>query len=263
MSPGVVSLGAAAFALWTLGYPDSGLRLSRDGIALAEELAYPPGLAMAQVYACGVHGFCGDWATVRELAEATLAISDEHGLPYWYTAGLVNRGRALVHQGRVEDGIASIRRGIDDSREMGAEAFVVLQLAMLGEAYLEAGLIQEGLNTADEALEIARRTGELFFAPEAWRLKGECLSKTDSQETNAVDAALDEAQTACRRALGLAREQEARSLELRAAMSLYRIQRQAGRSGDDDRLVAQLYHSFDEGHETRDLKEARSLLGIP
>jgi len=203
MSPGVVSLGALAFVLWSLGYPERALDVSLDGIAVAEELAYPPGLAMAQVYACGAHGFCGDWATVRELAEATLEISEEHGLPYWYTAGLVNRGRALVHQGEVEAGITSIGRGIDESREMGAEAFTVLQLTMLAEACLEAGLVREGLNATEEALGIARRTGEEFFAPEAWRLKGICLAGSTSCRASFDDAQTDEAESAIRRALAL------------------------------------------------------------
>jgi adenylate cyclase len=263
MSPGVVSLGVLAFTLWALGYPGRALDVSLEGIALAEKLAYPPGLAMAQVYACGTHGFCGDWAKVRELAEATLVISEEHGLPYWYTAGLVNRGRALVHQGEIEDGIAGIEHGIDESREMGAEAFTVLQLTMLAEACLEAGLFREGLTAAEEALEIARRTGERFFASEAWRLKGECLSETVSRETSRSDAAVGEVQSAFLHALALAQEQKARSLQLRAAMSLCGLERRQGRSRENDRLLADLYHSFDEGHDTSDLREARSLLGIP
>jgi len=263
MSPGVVSLGALAFVLWALGYPERALDVSLDGIALADELAYPPGLAMAQVYACGAHGFCGDWAKVRELAEATLMISEEHGLPYWYTAGLVNRGRALVHQGNVEAGVISMRQGIDRSREMGAEAFTVLQFTMLAEACLEAGLVREGLSAAEEGLDIARRTGELFFAPEAWRLKGECLSKTGEQQTEGSVAVGTEAKAAYRRAMELARDQEARSLELRAAMSLCRSERSQGRSSNTDPLLMGLYHSFDEGHDTWDLRQARTLMGIP
>jgi len=263
MSPGVLSLGTLALTLWALGYPDRALKASLDGIGLAEELAYPPGLAMAQVYACAAHGFCGDWAKVRELAEAVLVISEEHGLPYWYTAGLVHRGRALVQQGEVEAGVASMRRSIEESREMGAEAFIVLQFTMLAEAYLQAGLAEEGLAAAEEALEIEHRTGERFFASEAWRLKGECLSKTVSRETCGFDAAVGEVQSAFLHALALAQEQKARSLQLRAAMSLCGLERRQSRSQKSDLLLADLYHSFDEGHDTHDLREARSLLGIP
>lgn len=252
LEPGVMSLAALSWVLWMLGYPEQALAPSREAMALAEALAYPPGVAVAQLYTSAFHIFRRDWQAVQESAEAVLRISTRHGLVYWRTAGLVCRGRAVAQRGALEEGIAQIDQGLADGRDMGAEAFTVLQYVLLAESYRKAGRWGQGLAAVDEALRIAQHTGERFYQPEAHRLKGELLRMLTEDET--------EVEACFRRAIELARRQAAKMLELRAAMSLCRLWREQGKREKARQTLAEVYGWFTEGFDTRDLKEARALL---
>ncbi len=252
MEPGVMSLAALAWVLWMLGYPEQALARSREALALAEALAYPPGVAMAHSYASGFHTSRRDWRAAQESAEAVMRISAKHGLLYWRTAGLVCRGRALVHRGAFEEGIAHIHQGLAEGRDMGAEVLTVLQFVLLAEACGEAGRIEEGLVAAEDALDVVRHTGERFYEPEAHRLRGELLWALTG------DGA--EAEACFRRAIKLAQRQGARMLELRAVVSRCRMWRELGRWEAARRTLAEVYGWFTEGFDTPDLREAREML---
>jgi len=181
-----------------------------------------------------------------------MALSTEQGFPYWLAMGTIVRGWALALQGQAEEGIAQIRQGLTAYRATGAEGARPYFLTLLAEAYAQRGQAEEGLAVVSEALETVEATGERFYEAELHRLQGELSLQ--------LPTPLVEAEACLQRALALARRQQAKSLELRAAMSLSRLwQRQGQRDAARD-LLAPLYGWFTEGFDTADLQEARALL---
>jgi len=264
LEPGVLSLAARSWVLWLLGYPAQAVTRSQEAMALAETLAYPPGIAMAQSYACGLYVFIRQWPRVQTLAEAVLHVSDEHGLRYWRTAGLVCRGWALAQQGSKEDkeeGTAQIRQGIEASRAMGTDVLGVFQNTLLAEGYGKAGQVKEGLAAIEDVLgnvsaHRTRQSGERFYEPEAHRIKGVLLL----MRAEAGNEARGKAEACFWRAIESAREQAAKMLELRATMSLCRLWQQQGKREAARRILQEIYDWFTEGFDTYDLQEARTIL---
>jgi predicted ATPase len=231
------------------------LKRSQEALALAQELSHPLSLAFAQFFASIFQAFRRDVQLAQELAEACIRISTEYGFPYWLAAGMSLRGWALVEQGQTEAGIAQIRQGIADYQATGAELGRSHQLISLAEAYGKVGQVEEGLTALDEALIIVQRTGEGFCEPEAHRLKGELLWIQGKAEA--------EVETCFQRAIKVARQQNAKSWELRAMMSLCRLWHSQGSQGKREearKRLAEIYGWFSEGFDTADLKEAKRLL---
>ena len=252
LDPGVMSLSAMSWTLWALGYPEQALQRSRKAMALAQELSHPLNLALAQVYAGTLHAFCRDWQTAQELAETCIRLSTEQGFPYWITGGFICGGWALAEQGQAEEGVAQIRQGIAGLRATGTELLTVFGLAVLAEAYRKAGQAEEGLAALAEALATAHRNGERWYEAEVHRLKGELL------RMQGADAA--EVEACFRQAVEVARQQQAKSWELRAAMGLCRLWQEQGKREEARQMLAEIYGWFTEGLDTPDLKEARALL---
>jgi predicted ATPase len=252
LDPGVMSLAVASYMLWMQGYPAQALGRIQKALALARELPHLPTLAMVHLWVCMVHGFCRDWPRAREAAETCVQIATEHGFPYWLSGGLACRGWALAGLEQVEEGISQAREGVAITRATGAELVVPLSLAMLAEAYKGAGQTKEGLATLTEALATAHRTGERWYEAEIHRLKGELLWM------QGADAGEVEACFQC--AIEVARQQQAKSWELRAVMSLCRLWQEQGKRKEARKRLANVYDWFSEGFDTPDLQEARSLL---
>jgi predicted ATPase len=146
-----------------------------------------------------------------------------------------------------------MRQGLAVWQATGARVFRPYGLALLAEAYVHVGQIEEGLTLLGEALAVAQDTGERRWEAELYRLKGEVLLACAAEHDT-------EAETCFRQAFDRARRQEARSLELRAAMSLSRLWRQQGQRAKAHDLLAGAYAWFTEGFDTADLREARALL---
>ncbi|MFB0537260.1 MAG: hypothetical protein ACETWR_20040 [Anaerolineae bacterium] len=250
--PGVTSLSVTSWALCALGYPEQALRRSREALVLAQELSHPLSLALAQVYAGILRMFCGDWQTVQEFAEACIRLSTEHGSPYWLSGGLICHGWALAEQGQAEEGIAQVREGIAILRATGAEMLMPFILATLAEACGKAGQVEEGLAAVAEALAAVDRTGERFYEAEVYRIKGELLRMQGADEA--------EVEACFQHAIEVARQQQAKSWELRAVMSLCRLWQEQGKREEARQRLAEVYDWFTEGFDTPDLKEAKALL---
>ena len=247
--PGVCCRDFGALALWLLGYPDQALKRSHDALTLAQELSHPLSLAEVLGYAAWLHEFRREREAVRERAEALLALSNEHGFPYWLTQGTILRGWALAEQGQmVEEGIAQMREGLFAYRTTGAELARPHYLALLAKIYGKVQQAEEGLTVLSEALAWAHTNGGWYYEAELHRLKGE------------LQAGEQEAETCFQNALKISRSQSAKSLELRAAMSLSRLWQQQGKKDDARRLLAEVYGWFTEGFDTADLKQAKLLL---
>jgi class 3 adenylate cyclase/predicted ATPase len=250
---GVACQSFVAHVLWYLGYPEQALQRSYGALTLARELDRPFSLALALVFAACLHQYRREWRVVQELAEAAMTLSTEQGFPFHLAHGTAIHGWALMEQGQVENGIIQIRQGIAAYLALGAELEQPYYLALLAEAYGKGGRAGEGLRMLDEALADVNQHAVRFHEAELHRLKGELL-RTLSAEKHA------EAETCFLQALDIARQQQAKSLELRAVMSLARLWQHQGKCAEAHELLAPLYGWFTEGFDTPDLQDARALL---
>jgi predicted ATPase len=253
--PGVACRAFGAVALWLLGYPDQAVRHSRDAVALGGELGQPSTLALAQHFAAMLRQYRREVPAVRESAEATTAIATEHGLSFFRACGQVMRGWALTEQGARAAGIAQLRQGLAAWKVAGSETYRTYFLALLAEALGKEGQVEEGLGVLVEALDQMHATDEGLHGAELHRLQGEFLLRREPTE-----GACREAEAYFLQALTIARRQQAKSLELRAAMSLTRLYQKQGRQAEARPRLAECYDWFTEGFDTPDLQEAEALL---
>jgi predicted ATPase len=255
--PRVTSLAFGAVALWLLGYPDQAIERSREAIALGRQTGHPTTRGLALYFGSMLGQYCRDAPAVQQDAEATVSIGTEHGLSLWVANGLIMSGWALAEQGASAEGIAQLRQGLTAWVTTGAETHRTYFLGLLAEALCKGGQIDEGLSVLTEALTMIHSSGTVFYAAELHRLKGEFLLRQDSS-----DAACREAEACFERALLVARQQRAKSLELRAAMSLAHLYQKQNRGTQGRPLLAECYNRFTEGFDTFDLQQAKALLEL-
>jgi predicted ATPase len=248
--PKMASLGFSAWTLWLLGYPDQSIQRMRQALTLTEELPRPYDCAFAELFAAWLHHFRREARVAQEHSEAVLALSNEHGFPFWLSWGTIVQGWALSEHGQREEGIERILEGINAHRATGAKTGESWGYAVLAEAYENAGRVEEGLDALSEALAVMNSTGEGFYEAEVHRLKAELLVKQDASE----------ARICVQRAIDVARKQSAKSLELRATRSLARLLAKQGRRDEARAMLAEIYNWFTEGFGTADLKDAKALL---
>ena len=265
VDPGVLRPLFTAYTLWGLGYADAALQRLQAMLTLAQELAHPFSMAVAQGGTACIQQLRRDIPDTQARAEAALTLATEQGFPYWMAGGAILRGWALAVQGQAEEGISHMQQGLTAYGATGAKYWRPFWLAMLAEAYGQVGRADEGLRALDEALAHVDRTGERFWEAELHRLQGELLLSQSTGQSSAPTAAperslMAEAEACFARALDIARRQQAKSWELRAAMSLSRLwQRQGKRAAAYD-LLTPVYGWFTEGFNTADLQEAKALL---
>ncbi len=251
MNPGVALRCFAAWSQWFLGRPDAAVECVGEAVTLARVLSEPPSLAHALLFAAMLHQLRREPARVREYAEAAIDLSREHDLGFYLAMAKVAHGWTLVGVNR-QDAIVEMNDGIAGWSATGASLLRPHFLGMLAEAFPSGDA--QGLRALEEALALADATGERCYEAELHRLKGERLLRRDG-----ADARL--AAEACfARALEIARRQQALSLELRAAVSLARLHRRAGRHDAAHGLLRPVCDRFTEGFETVDFREALDLL---
>jgi predicted ATPase len=274
--PGMTSLSEVALALWSLGYPDQARKRLHEALTLAQEVFHPLNLTFALANAALLHLLRREGQATQERAEALLALSSEQGFALFLAYGTIQRGWALAEQaclpdrqGQVEKGIAQIRQGLVAQQATGAEGLRPFHLALLAEAYGKAGQAEQGLKALAEALATVDKTRECFYEAELYRLKGQLtLQKfqvlgSKFQVDNPQSAFRNpqsEAEACFHKAIEIARKQQAKSLELRAVMSLSRLWQQQGKTKEAHELLAKIYNWFTEGFDTKDLQEAKALL---
>jgi predicted ATPase/class 3 adenylate cyclase len=251
--PGVLCRFFMAKTLWLLGYPDQALQRSHEALTMAKELAHSQSLAFALYAAAVVHHSRREWHLIKERAEAEVALSTEQGFPLWLPWGIIFGGRVLAEQGQGEEGIAQMRQGVTAFEAIQSRLLRPYCLALLAEAHGRVRQTEAGLAVLAEALTVAHDNGEHHYEAELYRLKGELLLMRPVPDERAAEDCFH-------RALDVARRQQAKSLELRAAMSLSRLWQRQGKRDDARELLAPLYGWFTEGFDTADLQEARALL---
>jgi class 3 adenylate cyclase/predicted ATPase len=317
IDPKVACLCYVALTLWHLGYPDQALNRSHKALTLAQELSHPYSLAFALSFAAMLHRLRRERHAAQERAEAALALCSEQGFPHWLATGTMERGWALAEQGQEKDGIAQIRQGLASLRATGAQVFTPYYLALLAETYGRDGQAGEGLTVVGEALAIVDKNEERVYEAELYRLKGELtLAQSRVQslgssvqtrqkakgkrqkstgETNPQPLAPNpqgeverEAEGCFQRAIAIAQRQQAKSLELRAVMSLVRLRQHQAQDhaprathhaprttyhapcathhetrimlDEAHTMLSEIYGWFTEGLDTKDLQEAKALI---
>jgi class 3 adenylate cyclase/predicted ATPase len=251
--PGVACQSWAAMTLWLLGYPEQAAVRLADSLTLARTLSHPFSLASAYVFAAVVSQLCRNVPAVHEQVDATIVLSTEQGFPQWAAWATVLRGWARAMQGQGEEGMAEVRQGIAACRATGTALLVSYFCTALADVAAHLGHPADGLQALVEAHTLVEQHDERYWEAEVHRLRGDLLL----QQTGTSQA---EAETWLQRALDVARRQEAKSLELRAAMSLSRLWQQQGKRAEGRELLASIYGWFTEGFNTADLQEAKALL---
>jgi predicted ATPase len=251
--PGVVSRVFAAWTLWLLGYPEQALAHLHEALTLAHALSHPYSLAWAQCFAAIVSQFRRDVPAVHEQAEAAVTLSTEQGFQFFVAMGTIFCGWALAMQGQGEAGLAQLRQRITAYRATGAALWVPYLCTMLADVCDHLGHTEDGLQALAEAHTLVEQHEERWWEAEVSRLRGVLLLRQPGTPQAEAEAWLQ-------RALDVARRQEAKSLELRAAMSLSRLWQQQGKRQEAHDLLAEVYGWFTEGFDTTDLQEAKALL---
>jgi hypothetical protein len=264
---GVTFLSLGAWALWYLGYPDQALRKSQRAVAVARDLGHPYSLAWALNAISWTHWYRGEGQAACTLADEALAFSVTQEFPHWIALGQWMRGQALIELGRWEEGTVQLHQGLEAYRATGAVLAVRgAGLTELAKGYGCRGQNEEGLQMITEA--VAEVNQVRHYEAETYRIKGELLLAQKGKTQKAKDKnnqppipnPRGEAEACFLKAIEIAREQSAKSWELRAATSLARLWQQQGKKKQAHKLLSEIYTWFTEGFDTKDLQEARALL---
>jgi predicted ATPase len=277
--PGVISATLQAQTFWLLGYTDQSRHQLARGKALAHELAHPYSLAQHLSQATILQQWRGEVDQILRCGNELQEACKDEAFPVWLTSGAIIRGWALVHQSQSAEGLALMRQGINDWQTMGIRLLLPYYWALLAEVYGHVGRPNDGLQVFDEALAHLDGTQERFYEAELWRIKGELTLKqfgvrrSESENRRRPKAKVNtprsasrnsqceaEAEACFQQALKVARQQQAKSFELRAAVRLARLWQHQGRGREAHRILSELYGWFSEGFDTKDLQEAKALL---
>ena len=268
--PGVSCFCEAARTLWFLGYPDQALQRSQTAISLAQELSDPFSLGFALVFAAGLHQLRREGRAAQMQAEAAIALASEYGFASLLSAATIRRGWALAEQGQTEEGLTQMQLGLTARQTAGAELAQPYFLALQAEVYGQVGQSDKALALLAEALAAVYTTGERRLEAELYRLKGQLVLQSavrspktptpNTQHPTPSTHAEAEAEACFHKAIEIARQQQAKSLELRATTRLARLWHHQGKTEEASQIVAEIYGWFTEGFDTQDLQEAKTLL---
>ena len=249
----VHALSYRSWALWMLGYPDAALADLDRALSDAREIGQAGTLMVALVVALLPHICCGNYAIGNLLADELVVLTEAKGALLWNAVGRIMRGDVLTLIGKYPDAVQIISTGIDAEKATGATLWIPWFASSLASAYAELGKFDDAWRWIGEAVSAAEVTKDKWYEAEVNRIAGEITRKSNNSDVAKSEAYFE-------RALTVARQQRAKSWELRAAMSLARLWRDQGRVQQARELLAPVYGWFTEGFDTRDLKEAKTLL---
>jgi class 3 adenylate cyclase/tetratricopeptide (TPR) repeat protein len=261
--PEVSCLCYLAFVLWQRGFPDQARARGDKAVARAREIAHPYDEAFALGLTSMLHQLRGEVGVTDERAERARGLSAEQGFQFWEAVGMLMRGWA--RQERPEEALTMANQGVRMYQEIGSRVGRTWLLALVSETACRAGDRSVGLDTLNTALGAMTKTEERCYEAELYRLRGELTFIQSGPIQNSgprlptVDSQT-EAEVDFLKAIDIARRQQAKSWELRAAMSLSRLRKAEGKNGEAHELLSEVYNWFTEGFDTRDLKDAKALL---
>ncbi len=253
IDPGVNSLVHLSWLRWILGFPDQAVETGEKAIATARRLSQPFALAMALFFACATRACCGHHDAARRLLDELLAITFEHGLRYLGTSARVLHAQELIAQEDCDEALQQVRTAFSEFQAQEAGVGLPWSMCIAASAYARLGKADEGLTTLGQAFDAAERNGEHHWEAELWRSKGELLLLAPRRDHVAAVACF-------RRAIDVARQQQARSLELRATTSLARALLDRHSRETARRALAGVCALISEGADTTDIRDARSVL---
>jgi predicted ATPase len=236
-----------------LGYPVAALADAEQAITNAREIGQTATLMYALGNTSFTHIFCGNYATASALVDELIPVADEKGAVQWKAYGMLVRGWILALTGRPLDTVQMLTSGLMSWRSTGATQWVPLYLSYLARAYAELGQFDDTWRSIREATTAVEITEERWLEAEVYRAAGEIALMSPQPDAAKAEAYFE-------RALAVARQQQAKSWELRAAMSMARLWRDQGKRNEARDLLAPVYGWFTEGFDTLDLKEAKALL---
>lgn len=262
--PGMTLLAYSSPLLWCIGYPIQAEERINQAVIIGKDTNHPFSEAVSLHFKTVLYQYRGEAEEVNTSATQMLQICQEHGFSAWEAAATVMKGWAFAKQNCAEEGIAMIREGIDAWKETRGELLMPLFLALLAQAYQRDGQYSLALQTLDAALRVITRTGERTYAAELARQKGELYlilaEKTEVVSNENTRSTVAQAESYFQEALAIARQQDAKSWELRATLSLSELWHTQNRGEDAYNLLKPIYTWFSEGLDTNDLVRAKNLL---
>ena len=248
----VVCWTYAAWARWIMGYPDQAAEAQREALAAATRIAHPFVTAFA-FYCAVLVTFWRRDPDALEWARRLMTLSGEQRFVMWAYFGGTILGRRLCDEGRAEDGLAEAERTLAIGAGIGADLHRPYFMGLLAEIQAHLGRTSDGLAATAQALSLAGELRQYMWESELLRIHGELLLKQAPPDE-------PEAEAVFRRAIDVARTQQAKSWELRAATSLARLLARQARSQEARAVLEPIYAWFTEGFDTGDLREAKALL---
>jgi predicted ATPase len=269
MDPGAACRSWMSEILWYLGYPDQALKRSQEALSLAYELPQRLTLVAALSHAAALHRLRGELQLTQQHVEAIRTLSTEQGFSFYLALNTAPQGWIMVEQGKAEEGVAHMRQGMAALEATGGGILSSPYPVLLAETYNKVGRAEEGLSVVAEVLAKVHQDGSRHES-ELYRLKGDLTlqkfqvsgSKFHVEDSlaSSVQGLESEAEECFQKAIEVARRQQAKSLELRAVMSLSRLWQSQGKKEEARQMLAEIYGWFTEGFDTVDLKEAKVLL---
>jgi predicted ATPase len=249
----VSALTFRSMVLWTLGYPEAALADAECVVNEARHIGQAASLMYALLHSSPTYMFCGDYPTAGAHLDEVIALADERGALFWKAHAMMHQACALTLAGRASDAIQIGTTGIAAYRSTGSTGWMTWYLSNLAMAYAELGQLDDAWRCISEATSAIETTKERWWEAEVHNTAGEIVLKSPTPDTAKAEAYFE-------RALEVARAQQAKSCELRAAMSIARFYNDQGRRARARELLAPVYAWFSEGFNTVDLKRARTLL---
>jgi predicted ATPase len=249
----VALLSFRSLTLWMLGYPEAALEDAKHALEDARQIGQAATLLLALNWISLTQTSCRNYAAANALSDQLIAMADQTGSLAWKMRGILNRGNVSALTGNAADAVQMITSSLTASRSTGATLGLPLNLSSLARAYSDLGRRDDATRCICEAVTQIEKTKERRYEAEVNRIAGEIALKSATPHLEKAEAYFD-------RALAVARQQQAKSWELRAARSMARLWRDQGKRDEARELLAPVYRWFTEGFDTLDLKEAKALL---
>jgi predicted ATPase len=251
--PGATALAFDGFSAWLVGYPDLAISRCEEALRLAEKVEHPFTVALILYVYVMVYQACGDIANTKKYADRLIMFCTRQGSTHFLSQGKVFRAWADFHGGGGERAIVNMLSGLKEHLETGAIVSHTYHIALLAEALAVLGDYDRGLSLVSDGLQMIEKHGDRRWLADLHRVRGDLLAAKP-------DPDIDAARNAYQKSLEVAREQTAKSFELRTTIQLSRLLANDGKSEEARDNLEQIYKTFDEGHNTTDLKEAADLL---
>jgi predicted ATPase len=250
----VTCLGFRSMALWLLGYPETALEDADDALKEARQIEHAATLMFTLNFPILINTYCGNYDAANELLKELTGLAEEKGAPFRKAEAVLRRGYVLTLTGQAAKAVEMVSNGIVLWRSAGSTIFTPEHEFMLAIAHADSGQSDEAWRCISKAMTAMQATKERWCEAEANRVAGEIALKSPARDVPRAQAYFEHSLT-------VARAQQAKSWELRTAMSMARLLSDQGKRQTARDLLAPIYDWFTEGFDTRDLRQAKALLG--